>query len=190
MLLRNWINSSSGQIAGNSNGTNRWKDTQGRITSYGMFGNDSNTYAQEVNLNKYTEADYGSTSGSYSPQYMRICLGSGTTPPTFDDYKMESAVVGVLDSVNVSSPYASSGQTFDSYSHLTWTQTVMNNTSNNVIINEIGLFGCLYNATTQSKPCVLYTRDVISPVIIAPGVAKTFVVTIDLTQMALSVSAS
>lgn len=192
MLLRNWINSSSGRIAGNDNGIiNRWKDTQGRITQYGVFGDGgSAVYTQEANCNNYVEHDYGSTSGSASPQYMRICLGSGSTPPTFDDYKMENAIVGILDSANVSSPYASSGQTFDSYSHLTWTQTVINYTNNNVTVNEIGIFGCLLNSTTQNKPCVLYTRDVIDPVTITPGEAKTFVVTIDLTQMSTNVNAS
>ena len=96
----------------------------------------------------------------------------------------------MLDSVRISTTRVNSGQTFDTYSHLTWTQTVTNNTSDSVTVTEIGLFGRLSSAVTQSKPCMLYTRDIISPVTIAPGETKTFVVTIDLTQMALSASAS
>ena len=172
MLLRNWINSCSGNLTGSSNGNNRWKDTQGRITQYGMFGDTNSTDEQNINCNSYKEEDYGSTSGSYSPQYM------------------ERAIVGVLDSVRISTTRVNSGQTFDTYSHLTWTQTVTNNTSDSVTVTEIGLFGRLSSAVTQSKPCMLYTRDIISPVTIAPGETKTFVVTIDLTQMALSASAS
>ena len=191
MLLRNFINSMSCYIVNGSNTNTRWVDVKNNGTTY---GNPTCTGIYANNgLNQYKE-EYTSTSGSggSNVQYMNIALGTGTTAPTIDDYKMENALINVLTDVSHKSPYTSdtSQITRLGWSNLVFTQTVANNTENPVTVTEIGLFGHLLDTYTPVKPIVMYTRDVINPVTIGVGETKTFVVTIDLTQMSASASAS
>ena len=184
MLLRNFINSMSCTILNGSNTNTRWVDVKNNGTSY---GNPSciGFYANN-GLNQYKE-EYTSTSGSGGTniQYIDMALGAGTTAPTIDDYKMENALVNVLTDVSHTCPRVNdtSSITRPGWSNLVFTQTVVNNTENPVTVTEIGLFGHLNDTYTPVKPVVLYTRDVISPVTIGVGETKTFVVSIDLTEM-------
>lgn len=191
MLLRNFINACSAYIINGSNTPTRWVDVKNNGTANGM-PTATGIYANN-GLNQYKE-EYTSTSasGSTNIQYMDIALGTGTTAPTIDDYKMENALVNVLTDVSHKSPYTSdtSQITRLGWGNLVFTQTVKNETVNPVTVTEIGLFGHLNDVYTPAKPIVLYTRDVISPVTIGVGETKTFIVTIDLTQMSASASAS
>lgn len=184
MILRNWINFFSASAVAQSNTATRSVDTAGRTTAYGTPGNYGSS--TDVNLNWYTEVDGGGGSGSYSPQYMRITLGSGDTQPTIDDYKMDSALVNVLTHVGESNPRVSSPSS-EGWSKLMWSQTVTNNTQDPVVVKEIGIFGRVSTGVAAARPCVLYTRDVIDPVTIQVGETKTFIITIDFTQAATSV---
>ena len=191
MILRNFINAVSCSIVNSSNTSTRWVDVKNNGTTYGN-PSCSGTYANN-GLNQYKE-EYTSTSGSGGTniQYMDIALGTGTTAPTIDDYKMENALINVLTDVSHKSPYTSdtSQITRLGWSNLVFTQTVKNETENPVTVTEIGLFGHLNDTYTPVKPIVMYTRDVISPVTIGVGESKTFVLTIDFAEMSTTASAN
>ena len=61
------------------------------------------------------------------------------------------------------------------------TQTVSNNTENPVTVTEVGVYNS--GATGTNKACILLTRDVISPVTIAPNETKTFIISWDLSDI-------
>lgn len=173
MILRNWINKLIG-----ADGTSEIvvKDTSGRIsTSSLIFIPSTNIYADNYKEDK---------SGLPNSIGIGVALGSGTTPPTIKDYKMESAITKHINAAGATRSFNAN----TSNSSLTVIQPIVNTGTNTITISEIGLFG-RYSPTSDST-CILLSRDVITPVTIAPNESKTFVVTIDFTQMSTSASAS
>lgn len=173
MILRNWIN----KIIGiNGAGAPEVKSTYGHVgPSYLGISTINNIYAD--NYNEVYES-FTSTMG------IGVAIGSGTTPPTIDDYKMENAITTNLNAGGATRSFNAN----TSNSSLTVVQPIVNIGTNTITISEIGLFG--RQSPTSDSACILLSRDVITPVTIAPNESKTFVVTIDFTQMSTSASAS
>lgn len=173
MILRNWIN----KIIGADDNSNyvKVKSTYGnvRATKFGFYPN-INIYADNYNEDNTNVSD---TLG------IGLVIGSGTTPPTIDDYKMENAITTNLNAGGVTRSFNAN----TSNSSITVVQPIVNIGANTITISEIGLFARYDGA---SNGCMLLSRDVITPVTIAPNESKTFVVSIDFTQMSTSASAS
>lgn len=113
-----------------------------------------------------------------NPTMCGTSFGTGTTPPTLDDYKMESVITSgftVLSSALIQS------QEDGKYIH-DRVYSLKNNTENDMTISEIGLFSRVLNGSSTSAgyKYVLMFRTVLdNPVTIPPGVAK--VVTLRMT---------
>lgn len=174
MILRNWINKMIGV-----NGTGTVPILK---PTYGIAGGADLSVAYSTNIyaDNYDEVNEGmpSTIG------IGVALGSGTTPPTIDDYKMENAITTNLNAGGVTRSFNAN----TSNSSLTVVQPIVNTGTNTITISEIGLFG--KKSPTSTYGCILLSRDVITPVTIAPNESKTFVVTIDFAQMSTRASAN
>lgn len=105
-----------------------------------------------------------------------IIVGSGTTPPTFNDYKMENHLKNILTFSNNTVSTKARVQVL--------TQSVTNPTSETITINEVGVYGY------TEESCYLLTRSIISPVTLAPNETKTFTVKIDFNKFSEAYSAS
>ena len=171
MLLRNFINCIS---LTRHDSDNMVKNCAGSMQK--LYMSATNYQLQSYNCNDYRE------SGSQYIYWNGIGLafGFGTTEPTINDYKIETPITTLTAGGNS----LVNGNSYETYSTVTFTQTVNNATADAITINEIGIYGGTAGIST------LFSRDVISPVTIAPNESKTFVVTIDLTQMSTSASAS
>ena len=111
----------------------------------------------------------GNTPDYYEPNAGNfMLLGTGTTPPTIDDYKLDSFVE--LTVVNSSQTYLNKKGRI-----LTYTRTFVNSTSEAITITELGMYIGKPNA---DKPH-LTAREVLSePVVIQPGESKAFTFTL------------
>lgn len=173
MIVRNWIN----KIVG-IDGT--------RVpTVKGTYGN---TYYHSLGLTVSTALyanNYNEKSGEISNTRslgLAIAIGSGTTTPTINDYKMENAITSNLNTAGATRNTVAD----PSSSIVTLTQPITNTGESSITVSEVGVFG----AYVADGPCILLARDVINPVTIAPNESKTFVVTIDFAQMSTAASAS
>lgn len=173
MILRNWIN----RIIGiNGTSTIVVKSTYGSAGSFPL----NIAPTTDIYADNYNEVNAGMPSSIG----IGVVLGSGTTPPTIDDYKMENAITTNLNAGGVTRSFNAN----TSNSSLTVVQPIVNRGTNTITISEIGLFG--KNSPMANDSCILLSRDVITPVTIAPNETKTFVVTIDFAQMSTSASAN
>lgn len=94
-------------------------------------------------------------------------FGTGTTPPTIDDYKFSGDLV-------TPTLVPSSGTAHNGSNGSIFAMVVSNQTQEAMTINEIGLF------RTASLGCVMLTRDVLpQPVVLQPGESKGFQIYID-----------
>lgn len=114
-----------------------------------------------------------------TPNVCGTSFGTGTTPPTLNDYKMESAITSgftVMSSAFIQS------QEDGKYIHER-VYSIRNDTENDMTISEIGLFSRVANGSSPNSAgfnYVLMYRTVLdNPVTIPPGVAK--VVTLKMT---------
>lgn len=167
MILLNWLNRCN-LIA---KGELRIKKTNGGL----VIGLPLEYYSSIATCNDYHTT---STSYGFSLDKVGIALGSGTTQPTKEDYKIETPIT-TLTSNGASNNIRQSGVYLSDYI-ITATQNVVNNTSNAITISEIGLF------TGNSSGCILLTRDVIAPVTLAVGESKTFILSVDFEQLSTS----
>ena len=111
-----------------------------------------------------------------------IVLGTGTTPPTIDDYKMESYIPSsTLSYVGSTITLPITATAWANAGAFSLTQTVSNNTENPVTVTELGIYNGRVSSATGY--CAILTRDVISPVTIAPNETKTFIISWDLADI-------
>lgn len=171
MILRNWINKMVGM---NNGGTYPIVKTTGGITQNHVLSLSSTTI---IYANNYKEISDSLSSSSLA---IGLAIGSGTTAPTVNDYKMENAITTNLNASGVSKSFVAD----TSCSSITVTQPITNIGTTSITVSEVGLF-CAYNT---AGACLLLSRDIISPVTIAPNESKTFIVTIDFAQMSTSAS--
>ena len=102
-----------------------------------------------------------------------ICVGSGTTPPTVDDYKLENALLDLTYQGRVLKYQNNT---------LIFSGIVTNNTEAPVIINEVGVL--LSSSSGASTGSALILRTVLQePVILAVGDSRTFSVAVNLDEM-------
>ncbi len=95
-------------------------------------------------------------------------FGTGTTPPTIDDYKFSGDLV-------TPTCVSSSGTAYNGSNGSIFAMAVINQTQEAMTINEIGLF-----RSVNSHGCVMLTRDVLpQPVVLQPGESKGFQIYID-----------
>lgn len=140
------------------------KCTTGELpTTTGLLGMAPNAILSEViDSNVYTT----NLSTSKSSQWA-FGFGTGTTPPTIDDYKFSGDLVTpTLVSAYGVAHNGSNGSIF--------AMVAINQTQEAMTINEIGLF------RKCPTGCVMLTRDVLpQPVVLQPGESKGFQIYID-----------
>lgn len=95
-------------------------------------------------------------SGGFSPG---IIVGSGTTPPTIDDYKLESMITAGLSASVVA-------QGTDSYIRIL---TITNTSDHDITISEIGTLGVGYYNQSTSFPMLVDRTVLDTPVTIPAG---------------------
>lgn len=113
--------------------------------------------------------------------YKGIALGTGTTPPTYQDFKIEAPVE--------STGYSNNSYSISADCQQVLAQSYTNKSSEDITVTELGLFVTdLANNENYAK--VLLTRNVISPVTIKPNETKTFTIKIDYNKFSDAYSAS
>lgn len=106
-------------------------------------------------------------------------FGSGTTPATSDDYKLENLIDFSSDALTVVSAIVSKFP--DENTLLVFTFTVKNNSNEPIVISETGLISNP-NLTNvyQDRVIFLWARDTFEPVTLQPGETRAFTMTIGL----------
>ena len=116
-----------------------------------------------IDPNTYAANSYGSKSAQWA-----FGFGTGTTPPTIDDYKFSGDLV-------TPTLVTASGTAYNGSNGSIFAMVVTNPTQEVMTINEIGLF-----RRAPSNGCVMLTRDVLpQPVVLQPGESKGFQIYID-----------
>lgn len=119
---------------------------------------------------------YTGTSRLGSMYTIGVAIGTGTTPPTLDDYTLAEPIENNL---KLKSTGVSYSLPTDDKPVLVATQTVTNISTENVTITEVGLFG-LYQLGNATHGITLYTRTLLdTPVTITPGETKSITVSIN-----------
>lgn len=106
-----------------------------------------------------------------------VMIGTGTTPATIGDYKLESQLTtGIIFNGTTSVSYNMDDDGYSMFS----TSSVKNNGTEPIAVSEIGLVCNLYNGTSSSSMCkVLLDRTVLDePIVINPGETKQLTYTI------------
>lgn len=147
----------------------------------GLFGS---FFKSVANVGPYwntTPYDTPKNNTSYRASYSFpvILVGSGTTAPTADDYKLENFIADIRYMGCNCSDY---GGTF------TITNTIQNITENDVTINEVGLHAyCNYASTYPPSYSTFYhmlTREVLpAPIILKAGETRVFSISINLNDI-------
>ena len=181
MLLKNFIVSLASGVATPT--TNSSSNPLYRRTTTGFdykisSGNTGTIYSLSGSFYSNTT---GSTNINSIGYFKGIVLGTGTTPPTYNDFKIET-------------PVESSGYSNNSYSvsadcQQVLTQSYTNKSSEDITVTELGLFVSDTNANVNYAK-VLLTRNVISPVTIKPNETKTFTIKIDYNKFSDAYSVS
>ena len=181
MLLKNFIVSLASGVAApitdsDSNPLYR-KATTGddyKISS----GNISSLYSMSGSVYDNTNGSNGITNVG---NYRGIALGTGTTPPTYSDFRIETPVEP--------SGYSNNSYSISADCQQVLTQSYTNKSSEDITVTELGLFvsGSDLNPNYAK---VLLTRNVISPVTIKPNETKTFTIKIDYNKFSDAYSVS
>lgn len=134
-------------------------------TASNRFTDEQTSYIWAVTNN------YNSNSSDFTSNGFTIFVGTGDTTVTADDYKLDTPIT--LSVTSAQCTQNSDGSTVT-------LRTFTNNTSENVIIKEIGLY--LFRYTKDgATPIIMLGRKVLStPVTIPVGASYTFTWTIDL----------
>lgn len=176
MLLRNWMNFCNLKCRQNNGYYLVLKNTR-----YQTYNSGNWSFAYSATCNQYSDA-----TGQPSCNRVGIALGSDTqTELNIDNVKIYSPIT-TLTSVGASNNVNNPPKDFDGQTVFEATQTVKNDTSDNITVTELGIFA----NGSDTGATFLFTRDVITPVIIAPNETKTFTIRIDLAEMNTSVLVS
>lgn len=125
-----------------------------------------------VTATGYTQNTTANTSVDHT-----IFFGNGTTPPTVDDYCLAGTMLN--DSLSRNGYAVSYGA-----NGITLTVNVGNNTTEDITISELAW------GASCSAGAVIYTRDVITPVTLAPSEGRTFSIFIDTMSFVTNAAAS
>lgn len=155
MVLRNWYNT--------------WKSTHAqKVIPGGLTAQSGSVVNAGYNSHMQAITGLALTAKRVVPDdsVAGILLGSGTTPPTIDDYKMESLISsGFSTTVGVS---------LDDNNDAVHIITVTNTSDGDIVVGEVGYSGVAYSGAGSGMYIVLMDRTVLdSPVTIpAGGVGK------------------
>ena len=180
MLLKNFIVTLAAGVAtptdtGDSNPLYR-KTTLGRDYKIGS-GNANTIYS--VSGSQYSNT---ASSSIYNiGEYKGIALGTGTTPPTYSDFRIETPVEP--------SGYSNNSYSISADCQQVLTQSYTNKSSGDIIVTELGLFVTDSDSSANAGK-ILLTRNVISPVTIKPNETKTFTIKIDYNKFSDAYSVS
>lgn len=100
--------------------------------------------------------------------YSSIIIGNGTTPVTFDDYKLDSQITSGWTKTG----FVINTPTYDSVTKKfsnTVTFIITNTSTSELIFSEVGIVG-QYGST----PLLLYREVLDTPITVAPGESVTF----------------
>lgn len=139
--------------------------------------NVTNTYYLFTTNTSDKQVSMARVSKSWTASQTGIALGSGTTPPTINDYCLENALID--QSISSYSASVTVNESDNSVKNLI---TVQNTGSSAITIAEVGLWG-LDNTTSASiSNRFLFERSVLdTPVVIQPGGAGVIEYTISFT---------
>ena len=174
MLLQNFCMAMAVPIAG-SYGTSEYniiKQTDGTYTALDA----TPSYIRSLSGEFYNDVG---TQPSVGSNYKGIILGTGTTPPTYSDYKMENYNTGLT--------YSNRTATW-SAPNMILTESATNNKDASIIVSEVGVFGMEDKNAGYKK--ILFTRNVIEPITIKPNETKTFTVKINFDKFSDAYSVS
>lgn len=125
--------------------------------------NPSTVLNNVIDSNAYASNSYNARAAQWA-----LGFGTGTTPPTIDDYKFSGDLV-------TPTVVPGSGTAYNGSDGSIFAMVVINQTQEAMTINEIGLF-----RKAQTYGCVMLTRDVLpQPVVLQPGESKGFQIYID-----------
>lgn len=180
MLLKNFIVSLASGVATPT--TNDSSNPLFRKTTQGdSFQIRSGSLADIYSVSGSIYNTKGSNGIQTIGHYRGIVLGTGTTPPTYEDFKIEAPVE--------SSGYSNNSYSISANCQQILTQSYTNKSSEDIIVTELGFFvSDADNNEYYAK--VLLTRNVISPVTIKPNETKTFTIKIDYNKFSDAYSVS
>lgn len=145
-------------------------------------GTDSGKYLPVTYIN--IDGTTTTVSGSYVANCAYHCQntallvpGSGTTAPTASDYCAENEITELTETGSGTDFSSKTAVTYEMpYHFLTVTRTFRNDTDSNITVAEI----CFYGKPTNNggQKYAMLAREVISPVVIAPGESYSFSLTI------------
>ena len=153
MVTKNWYTVFKAQMA-QTTILNGLRDTSGTTYNAGYGTSTSYIYLDTIvpkagNLNW----SRGSTG---------VVLGSGSTPPTMDDYTLEEMIEsGLSGSVT--------NTAVDENNNVTKTYTITNTSDKDIIIAEIGIHGWAYTQQNKSSIAILIDRTLLEQPITIPA---------------------
>jgi hypothetical protein len=142
MFLRNWDKALAFAMTGQDYASNIfYKSQDGSEMNFG--GGTPNTLLIGKNTDGASYASLHKVRTSYN-SYGGVVFGTGTTPPTKDDYKLSGTLLTTFSySAGVSYEYDDTGTTIRAI------YTITNTGSNDITIGEIGLMSNMYDASSQ-----------------------------------------
>lgn len=152
MLLRNWYNSLAVSM-GRKTMPNGHKNSSGSVrdVSYYQNGKTNAFCPEELTIRM---SDFWTSSGC-------IIIGSGTTPPTVDDYKLESQITSGITG-SIASKFSDEGL-------LVFTLTLNNTSSADITIGEVGYAAGVPTSSSSSGAAALLERTVLDEPITIPA---------------------
>lgn len=139
--------------------TNNWRNA--------VLGNIFNI---ATTSNKNTAGAEAQNSNAVLFSGRKFVIGTGSTPPQIDDYKMESEIDS---SKYIASPSVSNGDGYSEELGISISCTITNKSSETLSVSEIGLIG---DNKIGINYTYLFAREAFdTPIVIAPGETKSFV---------------
>lgn len=130
------------------------------------------TYYLSANLTRFP---YNVTTNVQISQTMNngIYLGTGTTPPTENDYRLEN-VISSSSGISGATPTVNRRIDNDGNIYIEFTFLLSNSTNNDVTVNEIGYFQLFNGGDTQysgvsAQISLMLDRTVLSTPVVVPA---------------------
>ena len=180
MILRNFTDLFSSLLGANTKSVTPTYNNPTRdcIVSNKVFYHynmSSNSYVKTTLQAYYTNDNPAYSQSMNNNVNCIICVGSGTTPPTVDDLRLENAILDLNFLGGIVTGTSNS---------VTITTTWGNNTGEAKTINELGVHCCVTWNTGGKYPIAILTRSVLEqPVVMQDGESRTFSITIDFDKM-------
>lgn len=139
-----------------------------------------------VTGNYFPSDGYVNTGGTNTTAQTTLVIGSGTTPATVDDYKLETPITTLTPiAATTLCKDKDTGDTL-SPTEFTITTTYRNDTDAAVTVNEVGIMipaGYRSTVGNSLSSCLIYREVLATPVTVEPGQIRTFTLTTDVATM-------